>query len=222
MAAPISKIVRRPSNWKKTSDFCIGLTIDPVTIAAINALRDKLAYIPFRRPWNSTQMFYAMPGRHLEYTVDNLTEFTSQESSFTMDFGPPFSRFHHGKCHIGLTIPSPLLIDLRMRLSVSLKIVLEDMARNPVSAAKNPSYTNMRSFKPSVTISHSIPATAGNFDDEPARRIMKLLELEYARGIAPVKAVGLYIFEQPKLYQKCQNSDRIEFSFKTRNEKAIH
>jgi hypothetical protein len=71
----------------------------------------------------------------------------------------------------------------------------------------------MRSFKPSATISHSIPAKGGNFDGEPAGRIMKLLELEYARGIAPVKAVGLFIFKQPKLHQKRQNSDRIELSF---------
>jgi hypothetical protein len=215
MAAPISKIVRRPATWHKTTDFCIGLTIDPETITAINALRDKLAYIPFRQPWTSTQLFYAMTNRHLEYTVDKLAEFTSQESSFSIDFGRPFNKRHDGKCHIGLTIPSPLLIDLRMRLSVSLKTVLEDMARNPVSGPKNPSYTNMRSFKPSVTISHSIPTEGSNFDGEPAGRIMKLLELEYAKGIAPVKAVGLSIFKQPKHKSppKRQNGNMIEFSF---------
>jgi hypothetical protein len=36
-------------------------------------------------------MFSAMPDRHLEYTVVKLAEFTSQESSFTIDFGRPFS-----------------------------------------------------------------------------------------------------------------------------------
>jgi hypothetical protein len=65
-----------------------------------------------------------MPGRHLEFTVDKLAEFMSQESPFAVEFGPPFRKYNHGKFHIGLGIPSPLLIDLRMRLSVSLKTVL--------------------------------------------------------------------------------------------------
>jgi hypothetical protein len=87
------------------------------------------------------------------------------------------------------------------------------MARNPVSGPINPSYTNMRPFKPSVNISHSIPAERGNFDDQPAGRILKLLELEYARDIVPHKAVGLHIFEQPKRKPDRQNGGWIDFSF---------
>jgi hypothetical protein len=92
---------------------------------------------------------------------------------------------------LGLQILSPALMDFRARISTSLKPVFEDMAQHPVRRLSNPRYTNMRPYKPNVTINHSI------LDDEAgaktAEGIFEELKLEYTRGIAPVKAVSMCI-----------------------------
>jgi hypothetical protein len=88
------------------------------------------------------------------------------------------------------------------------------MAQNPIKNPKDPRYTNMRQFTPNVTISHNIPREPGKLDAGTGGRILKELELEYARGIGPVKAVGLEIWERPYRGPSKTHDDRINFSFR--------
>ena len=200
------------------SDFSIYLTLDPVSTAPITVFRERFPFGLSPSRWLGISLFYAVPYRHPEYCGEKLPEFAAQESHFPVEIGPPYTMYRNGTFNIRLGLPFPALRNLRMRPSASLQAVIDYMTRNPVWDPADPRYNNVRLFKPNVAISHSIPGESGKLDAGPGGHIMRELELEYARGIGPARAVGLAIWEQPYKRERAYklaalSNDGIEFSF---------